>query len=305
MREKSKCGVSGRSARVGLTTLVLLAGLSGVALAAPAVRGNSASAQAIPAASPLPALTQQEAADPWQAALQYCRAARQGELEAQYRLGMLYAFGLGVPADRTAAASLFAVAAAQGHQQAQDMLETVAFRGEQLPPCVLADVAPAKAPVVPVPASQVALSQAQKKTARIISQLARWYGVDPDFALSIALVESQLRPDAISPKQAMGVMQLIPDTAERFQVQDVFNVSQNVKGGIRYLRVLLDRYQGRIDLVSAAYNAGEGTVDRYRGVPPYPETRQYVNKIQRLYPPAIHRPDQYRYSASAKLKRWQ
>jgi soluble lytic murein transglycosylase-like protein len=250
------------------------------------------------------ARTELESSNPWLAAIDYCEQARHGNTEAQYRLGVLYAFGLGVPENRQMAASLFSLAAQQGHHQAQDMLDTVQIKQTKLPDCVLAAVAPEKAPVPVGAITRVSLSHEQKRTARIIMQIARWHGVDPNFALSIAVVESRLQTYAVSPKLAMGVMQLIPDTAARFNVQDVFNVSQNVKGGVRYLRLLLDRYHGRIDLVSAAYNAGEGAVDKYRGIPPYRETQQYVSKIQKLYPAPIHLPDVERFSQMER-KRWQ
>ncbi|WP_246308002.1 lytic transglycosylase domain-containing protein [Chitinibacter bivalviorum] len=239
--------------------------------------------------------TELESADPWAAAVQYCRAARHGVIEAQYRLGMLYAFGLGVPENRSAAASLFSIAAEQGHLHAQNMLEMVHLKSNELPACVLSAVDPERAPGISMTAMPIQLNGDQKKTAEIISKIAHWYGVDPNFALSIAMVESRLNRHAVSPKEAMGVMQLIPDTAQRFNVRDVFNVSQNVKGGVQYLRFLIERYQGRIDLVSAAYNAGEGAVDRYRAIPPYPETRQYVLRVQRFYPALIHIPDQARF----------
>ncbi|WP_373974765.1 transglycosylase SLT domain-containing protein [Chitinibacter sp. SCUT-21] len=245
-----------------------------------------------------------ESSDPWRAAVYYCEQARQGNTEAQYRLGVLYAFGLGVPESRTMAASLFSIAAEQGHSQAQDMLDTIRISHHQLPNCVINASLPDHAPPGAGSITRISFSVDQKKTARIIAQIARWYGVDPNFALSIAMVESRLQTYAVSPKAAMGVMQLIPDTASRFNVQDAFNVSQNVKGGVRYLRLLLDRYQGRIDLVSAAYNAGEGAVDKYRGIPPYRETQQYVSKIQKLYPAPIHLPDLERYTR-AEHKRWQ
>ncbi|QLI80572.1 lytic transglycosylase domain-containing protein [Chitinibacter fontanus] len=245
-----------------------------------------------------------ESSDPWQAAAYYCVQARQGNIEAQYRLGVLYAFGLGVPENRPAAASLFSIAAEQGHHQAQDMLDTIRISQNQLPACVLSAVLPEKAPVVAGSILRITFKGEQQRTARIITQIARWHGVDPNFALSIAVVESRLQTFAVSPKSAMGVMQLIPDTAARFNVQDAFNVSQNVKGGVRYLRLLLDRYQGRIDLVSAAYNAGEGAVDKYRGIPPYRETQQYVSKIQKLYPAPIHLPDVERFSQMGS-KHWQ
>ncbi|MGL6039871.1 MAG: transglycosylase SLT domain-containing protein, partial [Deefgea sp.] len=235
-----------------------------------------------------------EARNPWTAAVLYCQAARHGVTEAQYRLAMLYAFGLGVPEDRAAAATLFSVAAEQGHYESQKMLETIRISAHRLPACVESNIAPAPAPMPP-PIDMKKFSANQKMVAKIITQVASWHGVDPNLAMSIAKVESGLNAHAVSPKSAMGVMQLIPDTAERFNVKDVFNVSQNVKGGVRYLRWLLDRYQGNVALVAASYNAGEGKVDRYRGIPPYPETRQYVKRVMTLYPYAVHQTENDRY----------
>nr|WP_314900965.1 lytic transglycosylase domain-containing protein [uncultured Deefgea sp.] len=236
----------------------------------------------------------QEARNPWTAAVLYCQAARHGVTEAQYRLAMLYAFGLGVPEDRAAAATLFSVAAEQGHYESQKMLETIRISAYRLPPCVESNTEPAPA-LLPPPIDIKLFNANQKMVAKIITKVAAWHDVDPNFALSIAKVESGLNAHAISPKSAMGVMQLIPDTAERFNVKDVFNVSQNVKGGVRYLRWLLDRYQGNVALVAASYNAGEGKVDHYRGIPPYPETRQYVKRVMVLYPYAVHQTESDRY----------
>ncbi|QZA80476.1 transglycosylase SLT domain-containing protein [Deefgea piscis] len=229
--------------------------------------------------------TQQEMHNPWAAAVTYCYAARLGITEAQYRLAMLYAFGIGVPEDRVAAASLLSIAAEQGHQEAQKMLETIRITGHRLPRCVEADVEPEMSKHTVISSK---MNANQQVVANIISKIATWHGVDPSFALTIAKVESGLNSSAVSPKSAMGVMQLIPETAARFNVKDVFNTSQNVKGGVRYLRWLLDRYQGNIALVAASYNAGEGKVDHYRGIPPYPETQQYVKKVLQLYPFSVH-----------------
>jgi soluble lytic murein transglycosylase-like protein len=91
--------------------------------------------------------------------------------------------------------------------------------------------------------------------------------------------ESNFDPNAVSPKNAQGLMQLIPDTARRFGVRNPLDPAQNIRGGMAYLRWLLAYFEGDIALVAAAYNAGEGAVERYRGVPPYAETRLYVRKI--------------------------
>ncbi|WP_115227668.1 transglycosylase SLT domain-containing protein [Iodobacter fluviatilis] len=241
-----------------------------------------------------------ESQDAWGAAVLYCAAARKGSVEAQYRLGMLYAFGEGVPENRKMASTLFSSAAEQGHVRAHAMLETIRLGASVLPPCILSEVKPEKLPELAAP-TLPALNANQQKIARIVQQIALWHDVDPQFALSIARVESQLNPQALSLKSAQGVMQLIPGTAERFNVRDAFNASQNIRGGVRYLRWLLDRYQGNVVLVAASYNAGEKAVDRYKGVPPYPETQSYVAKVMKLYPYAQHKMKQH-YINKAQMR---
>ena len=97
--------------------------------------------------------------------------------------------------------------------------------------------------------------------------------------MAMAEAESAFDPYAVSHKGACGMLQLIPATAERFGVEDIFDVDQNLDGGARYMRWLLDRFEGRTDLALAAYNAGEEAVDRHGGIPPYRETRNYVSRI--------------------------
>lgn len=228
---------------------------------------------------------------PWLAATRYCEAARMGSVEAQYRLGMLYAFGGGVPESREMAASLFSLAASQGHPEALNMLETIRLRSTVLPPCVLAAVQPEKeARLLAVAAAGAGLDRFlaglpanRRWVIDLVMTLAQWQAVDPRLILSIIAVESNFQVQALSPKNAMGLMQLIPETAERFNVRDAYNATQNIRAGVRYVNWLLSYYQGRVPLVLAAYNAGEGAVDRYKGVPPYPETRQYLKRAMALY----------------------
>jgi len=117
--------------------------------------------------------------------------------------------------------------------------------------------------------------------ADLIDAAAQRHGLDPVLLTAMATVESSFNPRAVSPQGAGGLLQLMPATAERFGVSDVFDVSQNVDGGARYLSWLLERYDGRTDLALAGYNAGEGAVDRHQGVPPFQETREYVRRVLR------------------------
>jgi len=114
--------------------------------------------------------------------------------------------------------------------------------------------------------------------ADVIGAAAERHAVDPALLTAVARAESALDPRAVSPKGAQGLLQLMPATAERFGVRDAFDVAENVDAGARYLSWLLERY-GRTDLALAGYNAGEGRVDAYRGVPPYRETRDYVRRV--------------------------
>jgi soluble lytic murein transglycosylase-like protein len=112
-----------------------------------------------------------------------------------------------------------------------------------------------------------------------VSAAAREFGVDEAVVRAIMHAESSFNPTALSRAGAQGLMQLMPATARRFGVVDSFDASQNIRGGVQYLSWLLKRYNGNITLAAAGYNAGEGAVDRYRGVPPYNETRRYVQRV--------------------------
>jgi soluble lytic murein transglycosylase-like protein len=112
-----------------------------------------------------------------------------------------------------------------------------------------------------------------------IREIASRHGVDPTLVESVIRAESAFNPTAVSRTGARGLMQLMPKTAVALGVRDSFNPRQNIDGGVRHLRYLLDRYPGNVALAIAAYNAGEAAVDAHRGIPPYAETQQYVQRV--------------------------
>lgn len=119
--------------------------------------------------------------------------------------------------------------------------------------------------------------------AEEIRAAAAEFGVDEALVRAIVHAESSFNPNAVSHKNAQGLMQLIPATAERFGVADAFDPVQNIRGGVEYLAWLLDRFDGNVTLAAAGYNAGEGNVDRHGGVPPFEETRRYVERVAILH----------------------
>src|SRR5256886_6776595 len=118
---------------------------------------------------------------------------------------------------------------------------------------------------------------------KLIHEAAERHRMDPALVRAVIETESNWNPKAYSHKGAGGLMQLIPTTAQRYGAYDVFDPQQNIDAGVKYLRTLLERYHGNLDLALAAYNAGEGAVDRAGGVPSFRETRDYVQKVQNAY----------------------
>ena len=119
-------------------------------------------------------------------------------------------------------------------------------------------------------------------TEDMITQAAYEYGVDPQLVRAIAIAESDMNQDEISPVGAIGVMQLMPETAAGLGV-DPYDERENIAGGTRYLKQMLDTFNGNIPLAVAAYNAGPGAVQRYGGIPPYSETQNYVGRVMDLF----------------------
>jgi hypothetical protein len=198
----------------------------------------------------------------------YCIAALQGDGEAAYHLGWMYLNGHGVAADDALAVGWFQLAAERGDAYSQRLLDEV-----------LTGVARFEDPACPLMSSQPDRATIEAW----VQVLAPLYGLDANLVTAVIEVESRFDPRALSPKDAHGLMQLLPATARRFEVADIWNPIENMMGGMAYLQWLLDRYAGSIRLSLAAYNAGEQVVDDYGGIPPYPETTHYVASVTRLY----------------------
>ncbi len=124
----------------------------------------------------------------------------------------------------------------------------------------------------------------REKYDPIIQKVARRYSVPSVLVHSIIHHESNYNSQAISSKGAMGLMQLMPETAKEYGVKNIYDAKDNIEGGIRYLRDLIKVYKGKTSLVLAAYNAGQEAIKKYGGIPPYPETRNYIRKIMATYP---------------------
>jgi hypothetical protein len=130
---------------------------------------------------------------------------------------------------------------------------------------------------------QVATLIKQKNLEEVVEKYAREYGVDEDLVWAVMRQESGFNPGAISPKGAMGLMQLMPGTAAQLGVSNPFDVEQNIAGGVKYLEQCLSQFNQDVPLALAAYNAGPANVVKYQGCPPFAETRQYVASILQAY----------------------
>lgn len=200
-----------------------------------------------------------------------CHLADAGSADAAYRLARRYLFGIGTERNQHVGVAWLRMAAQRGEPSAAKLVRFVPSDvGRYQPSCR------------PGGGRRATLAAPAEVTA-LVGRLAPGYGLDPRLVLAVIQAESGFRRDVVSPKNAAGLMQLIPETAARFKVSDVFDPEDNVRGGMAYLRWLLSYFRGDVTLALAGYNAGEGAVDRYAGIPPYSETQNYVETIRRLY----------------------
>lgn len=215
----------------------------------------------------------------------YCVAASTGNPEGYFRIGRLLATGPASVRSAKMANSYLAMAMRLGNQQASRYYNPrignapmgdqcgVGMRGGQGSYFAL--------PSTPfnVEAYLARQSPGKQKLATMLRHAAKRHQVNVRLVLAIAIAESNLESRAVSAKNAQGVMQLIPETQQRFGVTQPFDPAQNIKGGVSYLKWLDRRFDGDWVLISAAYNAGEKAVERYGGIPPYDETREYVKRV--------------------------
>ncbi|RPH65093.1 MAG: lytic transglycosylase [Burkholderiales bacterium] len=221
----------------------------------------------------------------------YCEAARLDHPDALLRMGWMYADGRGRPRDDAIANTLFRRAAG------------VVGQRDKLPECLrrpyqaltVADPEPPRIDFGPTPSvanpAEFRAAPAtidRRRLVQTVVAMAREFRIDPRLVFAVIRAESNFDHAARSHRNAQGLMQLIPETAQRFAVRDVLDPVDNLRGGMSYLRWLLSYFRGDVVLALAGYNAGEGAVDRHRGVPPYAETMAYVQRIRAQYPHDRH-----------------
>jgi len=209
----------------------------------------------------------------------FCKSARKGDTDAQFELGQLYAFGQGIERDWELATAWYREAVKDKSRKAQAMLEILKVQ-DQGPTREVSCPLPTDAQTVNIQvADHIPSFSVSKDIDRMVRSMAPKYRLDPNLVFAMIEAESGFNPKALSSENAQGLMQLIPATAERFGVRDVWDPEQNLKGGMAYLRWLLDHFEGNVELALAGYNAGERVVERYQGIPPYAETQAYVKRI--------------------------
>ncbi len=228
----------------------------------------------------------------------YCRAARNGHGGAAFRLGRMFKMGWGVAVDIRLSMGWTLEAARRGHPEARSIARYMpATLSRQSLSCETRRSGSRGYTLLPRrrtsrggghsgggPHVQVAPAA----IIAMVRSMAPRYGLDPALVLAVIEAESGFQVHSVSNRNAQGLMQLIPDTAARFGVDDAFDPEDNLRGGMSYLRWLLAYFEGDLRLTLAGYNAGEGAVNRYGTVPPFTETRNYVERILMRYPKSRH-----------------
>ncbi len=218
--------------------------------------------------------------NPEQAVKWYCKAAVKGSTKAQRNLAWMFLNARGIEKDEALAVRWFKAASKSGDNYSTQMLSRL---DENLQTkksvCV----------VLPTPYWETKnCSKSCKKVVKIVNDIAPGYNIEPRLILALIKQESNFKIKARSHKGAIGLMQLMPATAKRFRVKNIWDSKQNIKGGILYVSWLLKQYQGDVALTLAGYNAGENAVARYKGIPPYKETQNYVKRIMKVYGKSHH-----------------
>jgi len=224
----------------------------------------------------------------------FCRAADLGSADAAYQLGWIYSTGRLGKVDEILAAQWYKAAAAAKNERANHQLRRLGAGNRELPqgtPCVMRDAMVARAIPRASKATETASTQTATRPAMVVREVGRrdievliralapTYRLDPALVHAMVAVESNFNPGALSPKNAQGLMQLIPETAQRFGVHNVWDPVDNLRGGMSYMRWLLDHFNGELALALAGYNAGEKAVERHGGIPPFAETQNYVKRV--------------------------
>ena len=201
----------------------------------------------------------------------YCAAASEGDERASFNIAWMYLNGRGVARNEGQALAWLQRASTEGIPQARNLIR------------FFADTVPAKSARCPGTYASGAVPEVPFEIRTAVASEAARAELDPNLVLSVMAAESAFQTRAVSPKNAQGLMQLIPETAARYAVMDPFDMNQNIRGGVAYLSELMNLYHGDLDLTLAAYNAGEGAVATHGGIPPYPETIGYVQRVKSIY----------------------
>lgn len=244
-------------------------------------RVASGDAEAMTALAAMHEHGQQVPRDLGKAIALYCKAAERGSARAHYSIGWMIMNGRGFERNDAEGLHWLDKAAAAGHPQATRLRGM--FSGdaaERSSACHSRYALEEEGPLRPLRAPQQVRS--------LVEEIAPRYGLDPSLVLALIKVESAFKANAVSPKDARGLMQLLPSTAAMYGITELFDPRQNVLAGVKHLQDLLVVFKGDVTLALAAYNAGSGAVRRYGGVPPFAETQAYVKRIRRYYRERTH-----------------